>query len=115
MTSSFHLKGPNMTKKLLVKGLWRMFIFLSYAMLGSWLFQYVEKTPKTYREMSVDMLDELHQTYPALNHSEFTAFVQNAYEAVRMGKKIEWTFLNTSSYVFTILTTIGKAYQILIF
>ena len=54
------------------------------------------------------MLGELRQKYPALNHSEFIVFVQNAYEAVRIGRKVEWTFLNASYHVFTILTTIGE-------
>ena len=58
------------------------------------------------------MLRELRQKYPALNHSEFIVFVQNAYEAVRIGRKVELTFLNASFYVFTILTTIGELIMI---
>ena len=58
------------------------------------------------------MFRELRQKYPALNHSEFIVFVQNAYEAVRIGWKVEWIFLIASSYVFTLLTTIGELIMI---
>ena len=79
-------------------------------MFGSWLFHYVERTPISYSEMSANMLVELHRKYNvALNQYEFAEFAKDAYEAVKVGRKVEWTFLNSSSYVFTILTTIGKA------
>ena len=97
------------TKALLKTSLWRTFLFVAYSMLGSWLFCYVEMTPITYKEMSANMLDELRQTYNiTMNHSDFIAFANNAYKAIKVGRKVEWTFLNTTSYVFTILTTIGK-------
>lgn len=79
-------------------------------MFGSWLFHYVERTPISYSEMSAKMLVELHRKYNVvLNQHEFAEFAKDAYEAVKVGGKVEWTFLNSSSYVFTILTTIGKA------
>lgn len=79
-------------------------------MFGSWLFHCVEKTPISYNEMSAKMLVELHRKYNvALNQHEFIEFAKGAYEAVKVGRKVEWSFLNSSSYVFTILTTIGKA------
>lgn len=99
------------TKPLLRKSVLRILLLIVYTMLGSWMFHCVEKTPITYKEMSANMLEKLHYKYQvAMNHSEFTAFVNDAYEAVKVGRKVEWTFLNTTSYVFTILTTIGKSY-----
>lgn len=96
------------TKVLLKRSVWRTFLFVAYSMLGSWLFCYVERTPITYKEMSANMLKELKQRYNvAMDHSDFMAFANDAYEAVKVGRKVEWTFLNTTSYVFTILTTIG--------
>lgn len=98
------------TKTLLRNSLWRTFLLTAYSMLGSWLFCYVERTPITYKEMSANMLDELQQKYNiAMNHSDFTAFAYDAYKAINVGRKVEWTFLNTTSYVFTLLTTIGEA------
>ena len=97
------------TKVLLKRSAWRTFLYTAYTMFGSLLFCYVEKTPTTYKEMSASMLDELKQKYNvAMNHSDFTAFANDAYEAVKVGRQVEWTFLNATSYVFTILTTIGK-------
>lgn len=59
--------------------------------------------------MSANMLDELRQKYNiTMNHSDFIAFANDPYKAIKVGRKVEWTFLNTTSYVFTILTTIGK-------
>lgn len=98
------------TKALLRRSLWRTFLFAAYIMLGSWLFCYVERTPVTHKEMSSNMLDELRQKYNiTMNHFDFITFANDAYEAIKVGRKVEWTFLNTTSYVFTILTTIGEA------
>ena len=95
-----------MSKKIL---LGRTFLFLSYLMLGAWLFSYVERTPVTYSEMSAKMLSKLHQKYNiAMSHSEFMAFANEAHEALKVGKKVDWTFLNATSYVFSALTTLGK-------
>ncbi|XP_078377576.1 two pore potassium channel protein sup-9-like isoform X2 [Oculina patagonica] len=100
------------TKVLLKRSLWRTFLFAAYSMFGSWLFYYIERTPITYKEMSANMLDELKQKYNmSMNHSDFTAFANDAYKAVKVGRKVEWTFLNTTSYVFTILTTIGYGHM----
>ena len=97
------------TRALLKKSLWRTFLFTTYSMLGSWLFWYVERTPVNHKETSANMLDELRQKYNiTMNHSDFTAFANDAYRAIKVGRKVEWTFLNTTSYVFTLLTTIGK-------
>ncbi|XP_020603098.1 uncharacterized protein LOC110042100 [Orbicella faveolata] len=106
-------KACNMaTKALLGKSLWRTFLFAAYSMLGSWLFCYVERTPITYKEMSANMLDELRQKYNiTMNHSDFIAFANDPYKAIKVGRKVEWTFLNTTSYVFTILTTIGYGHM----
>lgn len=97
------------TRVLLKRSVWRTFLFAAYSMFGSWFFYYIERTPITYKEMSANMLDELKQKYNiAMNHSDFTAFANDAYKAIKVGRKVEWTFLNATSYVFTILTTIGK-------
>ena len=96
-------------KMFLKRSLWRTFLLVAYSMFGSWLFYYIEQTPITYKEMSANMLDELKQKYNvSMNHSDFTGFANDAYNAIKVGRKVEWTFLNASSYVFTILTTIGK-------
>ena len=98
---------------LLRTSLWRTFLFAAYSMLGAWLFCYVERTPITYKEMSANMLDELRQKYNiTMDHSDFIAFANDAYKAIKVGKKVEWTFLNATSYVFTILTTIGKLHKL---
>ena len=98
------------TKALLRTSLWRMFLLAAYSMLGSWLFSYVERTPVTYKEMSAIMLDELRQKYNiTMNRFDFIRFANDAYKVIKVGRKVEWTFLNTTSYVFTILTTIGEA------
>ncbi|XP_078377556.1 uncharacterized protein LOC144660710 [Oculina patagonica] len=100
------------TRVLLKRSLWRTFLFAAYSMFGSWLFYYIERTPITYKEMSANMLDELKQKYNmSMNHSDFTAFANDAYKAIKVGRKVEWTFLNTTSYVFTILTTIGYGHM----
>ena len=73
-------------------------------MFGSWLSHDVEKTPITYSEMSATMLDELHRKYNVtLSQYEFMEFAYAAYEAFKVGRKVDWTFLNASSYVFAIL------------
>ncbi len=96
-------------KVLLKRSSWRMFLFAAYSMFGSWLFYHIERTPITYKEMYANMLDELKQKYNVtMNHSEFTAFANDAYKAIKVGRKVEWTFLNTTSYVFKVLTTIGN-------
>ena len=77
-------------------------------MFGSWLFHYVEKKPITYSEMSATMLDELHRKYNVtMNQSEFMKFAEDAYKAIKVGRKVDWSFLNATSYVFSIVTTIG--------
>ena len=98
------------TKALLRTSLWRTFLLAAYSMLGSWLFCYVERTPVTHKEMSAIMLDELRQKYNiTMNQSDFITFANGVYKAIKVGRKVEWTFLNTTSYVFTLLTTIGEA------
>ena len=90
--------------------IWRTFLFLCYLMIGAWLFSYVERSPSTHREMSAKRLNELHQKYNiAMNHSEFMTFANEAYEAFKVGKKVDWTFLSASFYVFSALTTIGRS------
>ena len=86
----------------------RTLLLVAYCMFGSWLFHYVEKTPITYSEMSANMLDELHRKYNVtMNQSEFMKFAEDAYKAIKVGKKVDWSFLNATSYVFSIVTTIG--------
>ena len=95
------------TKVLFVKTL----LLVAYCMFGSWLFHCVERTPITHSEMSSKMLEELHWKYNVsafMNHSEFTKFAEEAFEAVKVGRKVDWSFLNATSYVFSIITTIGK-------
>lgn len=46
-------------KVLLRRSLWRMFFFVVYIMLGFWFFCYVERILVMYKEMLVNMFDEL--------------------------------------------------------
>lgn len=101
-------------KALVKKSLFRTFLFCAYSILGSLVFHYVERKPICHKEMSFKMLEELHRKYNvSLNQSEFTEFANDVFRAVKVGKKVDWTFLNASSYVFTILTTIGEIGKII--
>lgn len=89
----------------------RTLLLTAYVMFGSWLFHLIEETPITYSEISAKMLDDLYQRCnisACLNRSEFMSFAEQAYEAVKIGRKVDWSFLNATSYVFSIVTTIGK-------
>ena len=99
-------------KSILKRSVWRKTVLIAYTLFGAWLFQWVEKTSVPYCEMSAKLLKDLHQEMSmkhniAMSQSEFTEFAKDAYNAVKIGAKVDWTFLNATTFVFSALTTVG--------
>ena len=103
-------------KELVKKSLWRLILSYIYAFLGGCVFYFIERKPETNKEAYSRLSRELHQDFTnqfniSINESDFTRFMQRAFEAVTIGNKADWSIISGLSFTMTSLTTIGKWYR----
>ena len=102
---------------LLIKAtLLRTFAFLIWVFLTTWLFVLVEDTKKDDRKEKCELLRSLYHSM-ALKYNmtveEFNNFSSFVYEALSKPKP-PWTFFNAFDFVLQAVTTIGKAYIVIV-
>lgn len=96
--------------------LFRTFGFLIWVFLSAWVFVMVEDTDKDDRKEKYQLLLSLYHSM-ALKYNmsveEFSNFSSIAYEALSEPKP-PWSFSYAMDFVLQTVTTIGKAYIIIV-
>lgn len=77
------------------------------------MFYVIERKPETNKEIYSRLARKLHEDFTnqyhvSINESDFQCFMQKAFEAVKVGNKLDWGILAGLSFTMTSLTTIGK-------
>ena len=97
---------------LLKKTLLRAGLVIIYGGLGALLFMKVEQKSVTNVAAAEGLLQSLRTDIQATNtnwsEQQFHNFAKRAFEAIRLGEKLDWTFINSCSFIISTLTTVGK-------
>lgn len=88
----------------------RMVLLIIYGFAGSGIFTLTEKREESYKTTSKRMLQLLKKNFTKLNNmsdEEFEFFAKAAYEAIRVGIRLDWTYFRAVDFTYSAVTTIG--------
>ena len=88
----------------------RAIFLIIYGFLGAAIFTLLEKREESYRTTSDRMLEQLRKNltqHQNMSDEEFQYFTMAAYDAVRVGLSVDWTFFRAVDFTYTAITTIG--------
>lgn len=99
-----------------MKSFFRLIFSYVYAFVGGCIFYVIERKPETNKEIYSRLSRKLHRDFTnqfniSINESDFKCFMQEAFEVVSVGNKMDWSILSGLSFTMTSLTTIGKWFK----
>lgn len=88
----------------------RAVFLIVYGFVGAAIFTLIEKREENYKTISNTMLEQLRKNFTKQQNFtdvEFEYFTIAAYNAVRVGLSVDWTFFRAVDFTYTAMTTIG--------
>lgn len=88
----------------------RAIFLIVYGFLGAAIFTLLEKRKESNKTTSNRMLEQLRKNFSIhqnISDEEFKFFAKAAYNAIRVGLSVDWTYFRAVDFTYTAVTTIG--------
>ena len=88
----------------------RTALLLVYGFAGAGIFTLLERQEESHKATSKRMLQGLKNNftkYHNMSDEEFEIFAMAAFNAVRIGQSLDWTYFRAVDFTYSAVTTIG--------